>query len=236
VRLPGRLRATTLGDLLGALHRAAATGTLELVEDRGRTHRVHLARGLVVSVEHDGAGASLAEMLRRTSAVDDEIIRRSLLRALASQRLHGEVLIGEFHLSPAIVDDAVRRQLETRLSAIERIADARVVFRVTVRPPRGALLDAPLEPRSFLSGRRRARERGNEAPPPPARREPDPRATAWRVLGVAPGADASEIRRAFRSRVRESHPDLFPAASPEEKRELEARFAEVAAAYRALVA
>jgi DnaJ-domain-containing protein 1 len=235
VRLPGRLRATTLGDLLGALHRAAATGTLELVEDRGRTHRVHLSRGLVVSVEHDGAGASLAEMLRRTSAVDDEIIRRSLLRALASKKLHGEVLVNEFHLSPTIVDDAVRRQLETRLAAIERIADARVVFRVTVRPPRGALMDAPLEPRSFLSGRRRARERVSETPPP-VRRAPDTRATAWRVLGVAPGADASEIRRAFRSRVRESHPDLFPSATPEERRVLEARFAEVAAAYRALVA
>ncbi len=174
-------------------------------------------------------------MLRRTSAVDDDIIRRSLLRALASQRLHGEVLIREFHLSPAVVDDAVRRQLETRLAAIERIADARVVFRVTVRPPRGALHDAPLEPRSFLSGRRRARERPTESPPP-KRREPDTRATAWRVLGVEPGADASEIRRAFRSRVRESHPDLFPTATPEEKRALEARFAEVAAAYRALVA
>jgi len=233
--LPGRLRQTTLGDLLGTLHRARANGTLELVEDRGRTHRVHLSRGLVVAVEHDGAGASLAEMLRRSSAVDDEVIRRSLLRALASQRLHGEVLVHEFHLSPAIVDDAVRRQLETRLAAIERIADARVVFRVTVRPPRGALLDAPLEPRSFLSGRRRARERPTPSQPP-ARPEPDMHATAWRVLGVAPGADAGEIRRAFRSRVRESHPDLFPSATPEEKRQLEARFAEVAAAYRALVA
>src|SRR5258708_10065204 len=142
--LPGRLRSPTLGDLLGALHRDAATGTLELVEDRGRVHRIHVSRGLVVAVEVDGASPSLAEILRRDHAVDDDVLRRSLLRAMASRRLHGEVLVRDFKLSPALVDTALRRQLLTRLAAIDRLPDAQVHFRVTLRPPRGALTDEPL--------------------------------------------------------------------------------------------
>lgn len=159
MRLPGRLRVTTLGDLLGTLHRAEAHGTLELVEDRGRAHRVHLSRGLVVAVEIDGAAASLAEVLRREGIVDDDTLRRSLLRALSSRRLHGEVLVHDFRISPEVVGDAVRRQLAARIALLEQIADARVVFRVAVRPPRGALFDLPLAPREFLAGRRRARDR-----------------------------------------------------------------------------
>src|SRR5580700_6054037 len=88
MQLPGRLRATTLGDLLGALHRASATGTLELVEDRGRVHRVHLTRGRVFAAELDGVSPSLAEILRRDGAAGEDVLRRSLLRAMAARRLH----------------------------------------------------------------------------------------------------------------------------------------------------
>jgi DnaJ domain/Domain of unknown function (DUF4388) len=59
MQLPGRLSSSTLGDLLGALHRARVTGLLELSEVRGprgrtvpgRLHRVHLRDGLVVAVD-----------------------------------------------------------------------------------------------------------------------------------------------------------------------------------------
>jgi DnaJ-domain-containing protein 1 len=227
--LPGRLKATTLGDLLGALHRASATGTLELVEDRGRTHRIHVARGLVVAVELDGAAASLAELLRRERAVDDDVLRRSLLRAMASRRLHGEVLVDEFRLSPAVVGLALRRQLLVRLSSLDQLGDARISFRVAVRTPRGALHERPLEPREFLYGRRRARERAVAT----VAHEESP---AWSVLGLSPGADPDEIKRAYRRLARSVHPDLHPQATPEERRALEVRFSRIHEAYRALVA
>ena len=63
VSLPRRLSATTLGDLLGKLHRARVTGTLELTEVRGvtagRSHKIHLREGLVVGVDaaHEGSDA-----------------------------------------------------------------------------------------------------------------------------------------------------------------------------------
>jgi DnaJ-domain-containing protein 1 len=183
----------------------------------------------VVAVELDGAGASLAELLRRERAADDDVLRRSLLRAMASQRLHGEVLIDEFRLSPSVVGLALRKQLLVRLASLEQLADARVCFRVAVRTPRGALQDRPLEPREFLYGRRRARERAVAS----SNHED---ASAWSVLGLSPGADPAAIKQAYRRLARTVHPDLHPQATPEERRHLEVRFSQIHEAYRALVA
>jgi DnaJ-domain-containing protein 1 len=243
--LPGRLRQTTLGDLLGALHRARVHGTLELAEDLGRTHRVHIADGLVVAVEFDGATATLAEVLRTSGEVDESTLRRSLLRAIAGKRLHGEVLVEEFRLSETIVDRAVRKQMLARLARLEQLRDAQVRFRVTVPTPRGAVVSAPLGPSSFLSGRARFRDGGRASSPRGARAGQIPAArpvveapapSAWRVLGVEPGADATEIKRAYRRLARAYHPDLHPEATDPEKRELVLRFNALTVAYRALVA
>jgi len=247
MQLPGRLKATTLGDLLGSLHRGRASGTLELVEPGGRAHRVHLSNGLVIAVEVDRAASSLGEILRQEQQVDDDTLRRSLLRAMASRRLHGEVLVRDFHLSPEIVGRALRRQLMLRLQMLEQLADAQVFYRVTMRPPRGALVDAPLHASEFLAGRKRARDRAPETPSGAfrsAHRVPSgfpgsidtKRLTAYRALGLAAGAPADEIKRAYRRLVREYHPDLHPDATHEERRTLSARFAEVTAAYKSLVA
>jgi len=247
MQLPGRLRATTLGDLLGALHRSAATGTLELAEPSGRVHRVHVSQGLVTAVDLDRASASLAEILRRQDEIDEDTLRRSLLRAMASRRLHGEVLVRDFHLSPDVVGRALRRQVMLRLQILEELADAQVFFRVAVRPPRGALIDDPVPASDFLCGRKRARDRATEPASGTFRSSPripagmpggwDPaRASACRALGVSFGADAVEIKQAYRRLVRSYHPDLHPDATHEERRSLAARFAEVTAAYRALVA
>jgi DnaJ-domain-containing protein 1 len=246
--LPGRLRQTTLGDLLGTLHRARAHGTLELVEDLGRTHRVHVADGLVVAVEFDGAAATLAEVLRSAGTVDEPTLRRSLLRAISSRRLHGEVLVSEFNLSATLIDEAVRHQMTTRLARLEQLRDAQVMFRVTVKAPRGAVIDSPLPKLLFLAGRKRYRDRESApprpAPPrpgarpswPPVNAAPDPVSSAWRVLGVTPGADTTEIKRAYRRLARTYHPDLHPEATDHERRTLEQQFAALTNAYRSLVA
>lgn len=231
MNLPGRLRSTTLGDLLGTLHRASATGTLELAEDRGRTHRVHIGRGLVVAVDIDGVSPSLAEILRSERAVGDELLRRSFLRAVSSRRLHGQVLVDEFRLSPEVVGRALRRQLLARLAVLEQLADARIAFRVAIRAPQGAFHDAPLEPREFLHGRRRSRERASPHPAPV--RETG---SAWRVLGLPPGAAVEEIKRAYRRLARAVHPDVHPTATDAERRALQERFTEITEAYRSLVA
>ena len=52
----------------------------------------------------------------------------------------------------------------------------------------------------------------------------------WETLGLAPGASAPEIRRAYRRLARRYHPDLNP-----EDPEAEARFKEVQTAYEVLM-
>jgi DnaJ-domain-containing protein 1 len=227
MQLPGRLRSTTIGDLLGALHRSAASGTLELIEDRGRTHRVHLASGCVTAVEIDGASPPLAELLKTAGALDDLTLRRAILRALTSRRLVGEVLASDFHVAPDLIDSTIRSQLALRLRALETIDDARISFRVAVRPPREALKDRPLQATEFLRGRRRARDRHGAQ---------SSDGSAYTLLGVRRDADAAEIRRAFRKLARELHPDRHPEASEPERRALAVKFAQVAAAYQSLVA
>ncbi|MFO0739059.1 MAG: DnaJ domain-containing protein [Labilithrix sp.] len=244
MQLPGRLKATTLGDLLGVLHRGNASGTLELVESSGRAHRVHLAHGLVTAVEVDRAAASLGEILRHDEEVDDDVLRRSLLRAMASQRLHGEVLVRDFHISPDVVGRALRKQVILRLQMLDSVADAQVFYRAASRPPRGALVDSPLEAGEFLAGKKRARDRVAESgvyrTARPSSGMPGAvdvgRIVAYRTLGLSSNAPETEVKQAYRRLVREYHPDLHPSASFEERRTLSARFAEVTAAYKALVA
>lgn len=230
MHLPSRLRSTTLGDLLDALHRAQAHGTLELVEDHGRAHRIHFASGLVTAVEFDGATPSLAEILRHEGIADDDVMRRSLLRAMASGRLHGEVLVGDFHFSSHVVESALRRQTLARLAAIAALEDARLVFRVAMRPPRWVLQSAPLHPMDFLRNRERWRESRRPTSVPTDDRD------AWHVLGLPPGTQPADIKRAYRRLARSVHPDLHPSATADQRRVLEARFVEITQAYRALLA
>ncbi|MGA2449640.1 MAG: DnaJ domain-containing protein [Polyangiaceae bacterium] len=230
MQLPGRLRSTTLGDVLGMLYRASANGTLELVEARGRCHRVHLVDGCVVGAEIDGASRSLAEILRSDRAADDDTIARSLLRSMTSHRLHGQVLVEDFRLNPSLVAEALRRQVQERLAFLDCLEDARLSFRVAVRRPREVVEGVPLGAGAFLHGRRRARDRDRSQPPH--------RATdgAWTVLGIDPGSDVHEIKRAYRRLARSLHPDLHPDVTGMARRDLEVEFARVTHAYRTLVA
>ena len=41
---------------------------------------------------------------------------------MASRRLHGEVLVRDFHLSPLVVGRALRRQVMLRLQVLEELA------------------------------------------------------------------------------------------------------------------
>jgi hypothetical protein len=60
-------------------------------------------------------------------------------------------------------------------------------------------------------------------------------ASAYALLELADGANADEVKRAYRRLARALHPDVHPNASPDELRELERRFAAVSAAYRRLI-
>jgi DnaJ-domain-containing protein 1 len=61
------------------------------------------------------------------------------------------------------------------------------------------------------------------------------RSAAARLLGLTIDADAETIKRAYRRLARSLHPDLQPDVDDDRRRTLEARFAQVTAAYEALI-
>ena len=67
----------------------------------------------------------------------------------------------------------------------------------------------------------------------PPRENGSPR-DPYQVLGVAPGASAEEIRRAYRELAARYHPDKVEHLGEEFKRLAEQRFKEIQAAYQAL--
>jgi len=234
--LPGRLRLTTLGDLLGAVYRDGATGVLELTEASGsragRTHRIQVVTGFVAAVETAIPTARLGTILERQGAVSGEALR--LLPARLARfpgKRTGELLVASGDATRAAVDDALAEQRGERLDRLFELEDARVAFRVA-RPPGADPLD-PIGPAEFLHGRERLRDRDGQSRAG-VRRDPV-RARALSTLGLGDAADGADVQRAFRQLASRLHPDRFPRASGSERRDLMRRFAEVSAAYHALV-
>ncbi|HEY4120905.1 MAG TPA: J domain-containing protein [Byssovorax sp.] len=97
MNLPGRLAGSTLGDLLGALHRSRITGVVELAEVAGagrgvpgRRHRIALADGLVADVDTELAGADdLRARLDALFALGDAAIRFHIATTRADRRRLG---------------------------------------------------------------------------------------------------------------------------------------------------
>jgi hypothetical protein len=246
MHLPGRLSASTLGDLLGALHRARATGLLELSEIRGprgrtvpgRIHSVHLREGLVVAVETPLPVAPLGEVLRRQGHIGAGAVRLLVGRIDAGdRRAAGEILAASGLATPDAVLAALRAQLAARVEALFALEEATIAFR-TARPLGPAARVVPLGPGEFLRGRPRARDRGCEEEP---RSEARPildgaRDRARSLLGLDRDAAADEVRRAFRRLASAIHPDRHATAPEDEQRQRAARLAELSAAYHLLVA
>jgi DnaJ-domain-containing protein 1 len=237
MNLPGRLTRTTLGDLLGMLHREGASGVLELVEPAGaragKSHRVFFTGGLVDHVETPDPHPPLGELLVREGALGPAALATLLGKlTLEPARKAGEILVNERLASEALIGAALRWQLRARLESLFRLADGLVRFHVRPAAARGRLR-AVLGPRDFLHGRRRARAEGGSRATGLAR-ELGERAEAYRVLGVPPDAHPADVRRAFRRLAAVHHPDRHPGASAAELATLVQKFTRITAAYRAV--
>lgn len=257
MNLPGRVNAAALGDVLGPLYRAQATGVLELVEwsgaMAGRVHSIHWVRGLVAHVDSPLGGARLGELLRREGFLSPEGGRR-LARKLVERpgRRTGEILITERLVDAEVVLAALRFQIRGKLDALFKLGDVKVRFHVAGAGGSVGRLPVPLSPVEFLQGRARARDLGaqparSESPrqprPEETKKRPDERprlggerARAIQVLGLPQSSDRAAVQRAFRKLASAVHPDRFPKASPTERAHLSQRFSELSAAYHVLVA
>lgn len=165
--LPSRLSTSTLGDLLGALHRQGTTGLLELCElwtpggasVPGRQHRIQLHAGLVTAVDTPLPAPKLGELLERSGAISSSgVARLAAMTAARSGRLTGEQLIAAGLVTREALERALRAQLRARLDALFGLAEASICFH-TARPLADTLRRiGPLGPTDFLHGRPRARD------------------------------------------------------------------------------
>lgn len=246
--------------LLYGLGRRGASGVLTItVAGTARSEIFVLRRGAVMHGDGELAGRMLVGRLQRLVAVEqsacvfeegvaayppgasqglalatwvraqleqqlDGTLADLLLRELAGMRLSVRV---ELAPEPAACDDTDRRML-TALASPRRLDQVWSL----ARTPRYRLLafiyflraiDA-LEVEGVVADRSA-----------PVRAIEPRRDAARRTLGLAAGADLDEVKRAYRRLARELHPDLQPDAAVEQRRALERRFAEVTAAYEALI-
>jgi uncharacterized protein DUF4388 len=159
MQLPGRLRLTTLGDLLGALHRACASGTLELVEVEGaragRSHRVFFEAGLIEDVDTSLNHPRLGEILARDGVLSMPALARIARRVMEQPgKRVGQILVEEGLGTAELVAAALRRQRTSRLDALYGLSEALIRFHVP--RPRSGFRQTPLSPREFFGAHQRA--------------------------------------------------------------------------------
>ena len=242
MRLPGRLSGTTLGDLLGALHRAGTSGTLELEENTGagsgRVHRIELDAGLVSDVDTPLRIARVGELLKERGYFSERtVIALGRLLSASPGRRVGEVLVERTLVSLDVLVSVLEEQRRRRLDALYRLPDALIRFRVPRPRTRHRAAPRVLVPGEFLHGRPRARDVTERSARARAQSSFDgARREALSKLGLSEGADLPAIRRAFRELAAERHPDRFPHAGERQKTALMRQFAELTAAYHLLVA
>jgi hypothetical protein len=242
VRISGRLSETTLGDVLGTLHRAKVSGLVRLTEMTGavagRTHGIYLSRGEVVAVDTPSRVPAIGDILRQRGFLDGAAQRHLGLRlAAAKNRKVGELLVEECRISPEVVGAALRQQLRARLDALFALDDALVSFHVACARMRDPV--PPLSPREYLHGRPRARDRasasGARAREVPHRHTVGKRTEALSLLGLDEDASVSDVTRAFRDLASRFHPDRHLDAPDTVRRLMQQRFAALSAAYHTLI-
>jgi DnaJ-domain-containing protein 1 len=201
--------------LLARLARLVAQGDLDVLFEGGVTAYPPGGREQVLLATW--ARAHLEQQL-------DGTLAELILRELAGIRLSIRV---ELAPDPATCDEADRRMLlalaqPRRLDQIWSIA----------RTPRYRLLSFI----HFLRSVDALDVEGVVAERSARTRSIDPRReAARRLLGLDDSADIESIKRAYRKLARELHPDLQPGVDHDRRRTLERRFAEVTAAYEALI-
>lgn len=235
MQLASRLRETTLGDLLASLHRAGATGVLELIEPHAR-HAIHLRRGYVQAVESDSVATRLGDVATRVLGIPRSIVERARWLAHARGLRIGQALVCERVISPGDLDELLTLQRRERLERLYSLTDAEIRFRVARPLPAGASEQPPLHPRDVYHGRPRYRRRDNTTASMRSDGCQDERSRLLAVLGLTSGASHHEIRAAYKRLVLALHPDRSSGLSERERAAQVQRLVEVVQAYRALQA
>lgn len=257
---PDLRRALGRGELASVLYRLGrqgASGVLTLTAGAARSDVLVLRRGAAVCVDGEPAKRSLVARLARAVAEPSiSVAFEAGVAACPPGALHQLPLAGwvrshiEAQLDGALAEGMVRElaglQLTLRAelapSALDE-ADRRMIAALDrprrldqiwplARAPRFRLLAFLhfLRAVGALGIEPAAAERSAPVVSPDARR-----LAAMRLLGLDDATDVDAVKRAYRRLARSVHPDLQPEVDAARRRTLERRFAELTAAYEALL-
>jgi hypothetical protein len=243
--------------MLYRLGRQAASGVLTIVLHGSRREVFVLRRGAIVLADGDTARKALVARLVRLVAIDEMIaVFEGGITAYPPGATHQVALMGwtrqhlEAQLDSTLAEVVVKELAGVRLSMRSELApdpvdDADRRMLIAMAAPRRLDQIWPLArtPRfrllaflHFLRSIDALEGLGVVAERTAPHRIIDGRLeAARRLLGVEPGADPDVVKRAYRRLARALHPDLQPEADVARRRTLERRFAEVTAAYEALI-
>lgn len=252
------LRRGELVRLIYRLGRHGASGMLKLSPFGGRTEVFVLRRGNAMVGEGELAKKTLVARLARLVSADDVtlVFEGGVTSVIPPGAQHSVSLMGwarghlEAQLDSSLADALLRQLAGIRLSIRPELApdpldeaDRRMLVAMTL--PRRLDQISPLArtPRfrllafiHFLKSVDALAVEGVVAERSAPIRRVDPRrAAALELLGIDEDADVEDVKRAYRRLARALHPDLQPHADADRRRTLERRFAEVTAAYEALV-
>lgn len=175
----------TLDQLLATQGRRHAHALIELSEDSGAVHRVHLRGGMVQAVELATPVLRFGEVLASEVSLPRTLLDHASRAAVTRQRRIGDVLVTCGLVLSRARDEALDRQRHLRLAYLAALRHTRVVVRASAPLPAGA---AELTPLSIFS--------------PNAERN-----AALELLGLTPRATRAEVVKAYRRLVRALHPD-----------------------------
>ncbi len=226
--LPSRLRETTLGDLLASLHRAYASGVLELVEP-GRRHAIHLRRGLVLAVECSDRAHRFGDLAADAGLCPRASVERASREARATGARIGQHLVARGVMTHAARDRVLDAQRARRLDALYALADADLRFHAARPLPPGGAEQPPMSARETFHGRARRRERARATGPLRGDRH-----RALRALGLDESSSAGDVRARYRERVAALHPDHAHDVDERERARRVAELRAVIDAYRVL--
>jgi len=253
-------RLLARGELVRLLYRLghqSASGVLTVTARASRAEVFVLRRGQVMVAEGELAKKALTARLVRLASLDELAVvfeggvtayppgATNQISLTAWTRTHLESQLDSM-LAEAMVRElaGVRLSLRTELAPIANDeADRRMLAAMAIprrldqiwplaRTPRFRLLAFLhfLRGVDALEGIGVVAERSG-----PHRIVDRRRQAALEMLGIEEGSDLETVKRAYRRMARTLHPDLQPDADALQKRSLERRFAEVTAAYEALL-
>ena len=252
-----------LARLAYRLGRAQATGVLTIHLPRSRPEVLILRRGQLITTETDTTGRLAGARLSRLAALDGASWsfdggtaayppgatgRQVSLATWARTHLESQVdaaraerlLVELAGVRLAIRPDMAPEPFdETDRRILDAMSQPRRIDQIwpLARTPRFRLIAFLHFVRSVGALTIVGIGADTSAPPRMARgtTPPDPRTIAMRLLGLDTSDLSREaVKRAYRRMARALHPDLQPGVSDTRRRELEAKFAEVTAAYESL--